>query len=354
MFMFCIAKSMFCVPFLLCLVFHPLVTAAQETQPQIEFDLTVVDETDDKPLADAKVFVINKKNQTLLTDRDGHVLAPCTGSSQGYYFVVELDGYVRTRVDWKGSEEELVPRPFKLSLQKATSIFGKVIDDAGNPVRNATVNVLIETRERASQNGFKLNDSSYYLVQSDDNGNWRYEGVPREILSVQLNASSQVPVIGQYSDFRKFLPSQVRDESITLIVPKGVRFEGVVLDKENNPLKGARVHFNSASMMVRPSFTDARGRFVFFAKEGVRLDLIIIAPGHTPEFLPVAVDRERQELTISLSESKPMLGRIVGPNEEPIPFAWIYPKTWRGSRSLGRKSHSSRQRWELHLEGRTT
>jgi hypothetical protein len=39
---------------------------------------------------------------------------------------------------------------------------------------------------------------------------------------------------------------------------------------------------------------------------------------------------QKKELTVQLSTAIAMQGRIVGPHGEAVPFAWVYPDTWRG------------------------
>ena len=44
-----------------------------------------------------------------------------------------------------------------------------------------------------------------------------------------------------------------------------------------------------------------------------------------------------------------MFGRVVGPDGEPVPEAWVYPDTWRGSRSLETRIHADKEgkfRWD--------
>ena len=121
-----------------------------------------------------------------------------------------------------------------------------------------------------------------------------------------------------------------------MTLPRGVLIKGLVVDKDEKPLKGARVMYGGgmASNKMDPQLTNEKGHFVYAAKEGAMVTLTITASGHAPELETFKMDDQTHEMTVYMAESQPMFGRIVGPNDEPIPFAWVYPDTWRGSRSL--------------------
>ena len=318
----------------------------QETPLPIAFDLLVVDAANDKPLPKVTIEVNNNgKSQTLQTDINGHVTVPPAESAGGYFgLFVELEGYVKKVLEWRKPRDRSEPKTYTLKLEEATSIRGKVIDDAGKPISDATIVVTIPNAEQSPRNGIDRNTVSYEAVKSDIEGNWVFKGAPKEFESVQLGVWSYRHVSGEFFQFQTFKSKEARDGSITLTLPRGVSIEGVVLDKDDKPLKGARVMYGGgmASNKMDPQLTDEEGRFFYAAKEGESVTLTVTASGHAPELSTFKMEDQTHELTVYMAESQPMFGRIVGPNDEPIPFAWVFPDTWRGSRSLESRTQADK------------
>ncbi len=324
--------------FFLCLTFSSSLHAQQETLSPVTFDLLVVDAANDKPLPKVTIEVNNNgKSQTLRTDINGHVTVPPAESAGGYFgLFVELEGYVKKLLEWRKPRDSSEPKTYTLKLEEATSIRGKVTDDAGAPISDATIVVTIPNAEPPARNGIDRNYVSYESIKSDSEGNWVFKGAPKEFETVQLGVWSYRYVSGEFFQFQTFKSKEARDGLITLTLPRGVAIEGVVLDKDEKPLKGARVMYGGqmASNKMDPQLTDEKGRFFYAAKEGEAVTLTVTASGHSPELATFKMDDQTHELTVYMAESQPMFGRIVGPNDEPIPFAWVFPDTWRGSRSL--------------------
>ncbi len=332
--------------FFLCLTFSSFLHAQQETPSPVTFDLLVVDSANDKPLPKVTIEVNNNgKSQTLRTDINGHVTVPPAESAGGYFGLsIELEGYVKKILEWRKPRDNSEPKTYTLKLEEATSIRGKVTDDAGAPISDATIVVTIPNTEPPARNGIDRNYVSYESIKSNSEGNWVFKGAPKEFETVQLGVWSYRYVSGEFFQFQTFKSKEARDGSITLTLPRGVAIEGIVLDKDDKPLKGARVMYGGqmASNKMDPQLTDEKGRFFYAAKEGEAVTLTVTASGHSPELSTFKMDDQTHEVTVYMAESQPMFGRIVGPNDEPIPFAWVFPDTWRGSRSLESRTQADK------------
>lgn len=259
-------------------------------------------------------------------------------SSLGGYFgiFVGLDGYVKKLLEWRDPQDRSLPKAYTLELEEATEIWGKVTDDTGTPIAGATVVVNIANPEKPEGSGMDRNFISYEAVKTDNEGNWKFNGAPMEFESVALGVWSYRHISGEFFRFKDFTSNDAKAGSIALTLPKGISIEGVVMDKNEKPLKGAQVMFGSqmASNKMEPQLTNAEGQFLYTAKEGEKVTLTITAPGHSPEIASFMLGDETHELTVYLEESETMFGRIIGPDDEPVPFAWVFPDTWRGSRAL--------------------
>ena len=318
--------------------FATLLYARQEDSPTAPLDLLVVGMANERPLPNAMVEVNNDgKSLTLQTDSNGHVSVPAPESAEGYFGIfVGSDGYVKKLLVLREPERKTLPKSYTLKLEEATEIRGKVTDDTGAPIAGATVVVNIASPEKPEGSGMDRNYISFEAVKSDNEGNWKFKGAPMEFDSVGLGVWSYRHVSGEFFQFQKFSSTDAKAGSITLTLSRGISIEGVVMDKNDKPLKDAQVMFGSqmASNKMDPQSTNEKGKFLYTAAEGETVTLTITAPGHSPEIASFKMGDETHELTVNLDESEPMFGRIIGPDDEPVPFAWVFPDTWRGSRAL--------------------
>lgn len=315
-----------------------LLNARQEDSPAAPLDLWVVDMTNERPLPNATVEVNNDgKSLTLQTDSNGQVSVPGPESVGGYFGIfVGLDGYVKKLLVLREPERKSLPKSYTLKLEEAIEIRGKVTDDTGAPIAGATVVVNIASPEKPEGSGMDRNYISFEAVKSDNEGNWKFNGAPMEFDSVGLGVWSYRHVSGEFFQFQNFKSTDAKAGAITLSLSRGISIEGVVMDKNDKPLQGAQVMFGSqmASNKMDPQSTNEKGEFLYTAQEGEMVTLTITAPGHSPEIASFKMADETHELTVYLEESEPMFGRIIGPDDEPVPFAWVFPDTWRGSRAL--------------------
>ncbi len=268
-----------------CVTFSSFLHAQQVTPSSVAFDLLVVDAANDKPLHKVTIEVNNNgKSQTLHTDINGRVTVP---PSPGGYFglFAGLEGHVKRVLEWRKPQESSASKTYTLRLETATSIRGKVTDDAGTPILGATIVVSIPNAEQPDRNGIDRNYVSYQAIKSDNEGNWVFKGAPKEFESVQLGVWSYRHVSGEFFQFQTFQSKEARDGSITLTLPRGVSIEGIVLNDDDKPLKGARVMYGGgmASNKMDPQLTNEEGKFFYTAKEGETVTLTITAPGYAPE-----------------------------------------------------------------------
>ncbi len=330
-------------------LYIPLVFA--QTNRQME--LLVTDSVNGEPLAKTKIVVNSNGVETsLTTDSAGHASIPCPEFSTGYFGVtVERDDYVKKLLRWSANPDSSLPTEYALKLEKGITISGKVTDDAGAPIDGATVVLSIRNDANNLDDSVERNFVSFESIKSSDGGVWSFSGAPKDFEKVEVAVWDYGYASGEHFQFREFTSNQARDGSISLVLARGVPIEGVVYGSNGKPLKGARVMYGGqmASNKMDPQLTDNEGKFRYAANLGEKVVLTVTAKGHSPELAAFTMGDEIETPSISLEESKSMFGRIVGPNEEPVPFAWVYIDTWRGTRSLETRIQADKDgkfRWE--------
>jgi protocatechuate 3,4-dioxygenase beta subunit len=331
--------------FLAMLAICSRISAEPTTQATGTLNLFVVDRATDAPLEKATVEVNSDGgDKKLTTDADGHVSIPIPAGAKAYLGAsAHVDGYVNRAVNWRSNESEPIPTNFTMKLERATTIRGKVVDDQNNPVAGAHVVITLRNPE-ASRSGIDHNSIVYESAKTADDGTWTYAGAPAEFDTVEIGVWHYNYASGDFFQFKKFSQAQARDGSATCILARGIPIEGVVVDQDDKPIKGARVIFGGemASNKMDPQKTGDDGKFAYAAKTGDEVVLTVTCKAYAPELQTLHMGDDKLEVKFTLSPAKKMFGRVVGPDGEPVPNAWVYPDTWRGRRSLETRIHADK------------
>ena len=212
-----------------------LVAFAQRHQAAVPRTMTVfvTDETG-KPLAGADVFrnhvfefekdKAHIENQHYTSNEAGEVSLTLSGTTVDLRLWVSLDGHVPLHAMWAKkfqSDGDQIPSQFTFSMQPGTEIGGSVVDERGQPVSGA----IVEVQESAvgglafgvgrDQPGIRpvrnydLTGDDTPLI-TDANGRWELHNVPSES---QLDAQELLQLRqGPKLAVRVTLPGQEKDE----------------------------------------------------------------------------------------------------------------------------------------------
>ncbi len=212
-----------------------LVEFAQRHQAAVPRTMTILvtDETG-KPLAGADVFrnhvfefekdKAHIENQHYSCNEAGEVSLTLSGTSVDLRLWVRLDNYVPLHAMWAKkfhSDGDQIPSQFTFSMQPGTEIGGSVVDERGQPVSGA----IVEVQESAvgglafgagrdlpgirPVRNYELAVDDTSLI-TDENGRWELHNVPSES---QLDAPELLQLRqGPKLAVRVTLPGQAKDE----------------------------------------------------------------------------------------------------------------------------------------------
>jgi thiol-disulfide isomerase/thioredoxin len=310
------------------------------TRPS-QLDLAVVDAETHQPLADATATIraANGHEQKVQTDAQGHVAIPIPGK-KSLQFTVRAAGHAATSVSWRGTGKDAVPADYILAMQASARIGGKILDDAGQPVAGAHI-VMWSSRGSNAHESILIDTDN--LVSAAD-GSWSYDDAPAKFDTIEMGCWDYRYANGDFYEMKNLTAARLHSGGETYALHRGVTFSGIVLDAAGNPVKGAEVLTGAqlCSNRVPPQKTGADGAFHYAATPGAQVTLTVTCKGYAPELKQFLMGNEEQKTDIQLSKSKPLIGQVVGPKGEPVPFAWVYPDTWRGNRSLTARIHADK------------
>lgn len=130
----------------------------------------------------------------------------------------------------------------------APVITGTVFDYDGNPVAGALIT-----------------GGDLPVIKSDEKGKFQIEIPGAPAFFLQLTAWQPGTDRVGFKNFPSFLNGIDKFPQLDIVLKRGHRFYGKVLDREGNPVSEAYVGANRPSIAIEPVLTDEEGKFEFFS-----------------------------------------------------------------------------------------
>jgi len=320
--------------------------AAPQPAGRRMMDMLVVDQQTKQPVSDMEVQSNFRNGGAVYTDASGHARVALSGNNSNY-FEIRVSGhkYLPMRLSWNRFDSRLggddIPTSFTMMMERGTTIGGKIVDDAGQPIAGATVFVYFNKRypnrhERVDVVGSGRGGQP---IHTGNDGSWTFADAPPDCDQVTLGAWDYGyvlpdPQVGQmYADVPKLY-----DKTATLVLRRGVALDGTVTGPDGEPVVGATVALGNMRNGRFGNFpvpkTDASGKFIYHLDPGQHTTLTIQAPHYAPEMKQIAMGGSEQSISISLTKAHRIFGRVVDSNGKPVPDAEFDFQNWRGMQTL--------------------
>lgn len=255
---------------------------------------------------------------------------------------------VRKQFNWnaRGPSDEL-PKAVTLTLEKPVSIGGRVTNDAGEPVANATV--VVSATRKATDGASESVRISYQQANTDKNGRWTYSGMVKNADSIELGVHHPLYPTESGEAFYNIEPyqplSDLYEKKAVLKMARGIEITGIVRGPDGNPSSNAYVEIGRdlIASNTRPAYlTDKEGRFRLAVKADK--DTVITVKGRqcAPELRRVSVRTSPVELEFDLKPARVLKGRVVDGEGRGIPGATVFMDTWREARTLNARVNTDR------------
>jgi len=178
----------------------------------------------------------------------------------GYEFYLAAWG------EWSGDiEADPIPAELSVKLEKAATVGGVVLDDAGKPLAGVDVSFSMPWGKRT-----RVKQPDYYVhgarTKTDENGIWKYESVPLDQLDSRAYVSFEHK---DYLTTRKdgllshFAPSADGTFTRSVQMAQGITVKGRVTDTEGNPIADAAVVGRHEGYDEQKTETDENGEYTF-------------------------------------------------------------------------------------------
>ncbi|HTW94451.1 MAG TPA: carboxypeptidase-like regulatory domain-containing protein [Tepidisphaeraceae bacterium] len=312
------------------------------SRPANTLDLLVVDEKTNRPLPDMTIIsAFGRRRFRGLTAVNGHVYVPMpVGTVNNFNIAVRGKRYVPKRIQWYGGNTngQAFPTSYTMQMERGTTIGGRVVDESGQPVRDAELYISIWENESAENEYYDGNGAaSYRTIRTDGEGNWKYGGVPPQCQSIEIGVTAP-GYVEDMARLRAFTPqTELYKHTAVFTLAHGVDLVGTVLTPEGKPLANAMVGIGDdldTWAPTPPPRTDAQGQFHTKLAAGKEALITVQARGYAPDMEDFTMPATAKALTIHLTPGHRLMGKILGPTSQPVVGAYAEIYSWRGKHTL--------------------
>ena len=262
------------------------------------------------------------------TNEDGEILLSLPKKFRHLTIIVEKTGFGPYWAKCYGNAGSPgIPSELTIQLEDAWSVGGTVVDTAGTPIPDAKVQVSIN---------YKMlpNDTDPVglgaVVQTDEEGKWRYDLVPvsQDYVQVTIDHSKHQPL-------RMPLPRadyEVKtgeSPSTEIVLPSGVTITGSVIDDHGQPIENALVRAKFFSE-IREAKTDKDEKYAIIGCDQNAARVVASGRGRALELQFVRIAADMKPVDFILKPGGHVRVRIVDETGKGIPKASISFQRWRG------------------------
>jgi uncharacterized GH25 family protein len=298
-------------------------TSDEMADPELKGHLDLlVQDSDGHPLPDAKITAVTRAKGSGYLSRD-FTTDPAGVARVSFLdedlvtldVSVEHDGFSGRKVLWDISGGETVPANYTLKLGAEVKIGGLVVNEEGNPVSGAEINVYRFWRGGEDDPNKTGEQPSFgnQNTKTDAGGRWQVGGLPASLMANigfgikhpdYLSAGDN---IGDNSTTEK----QLRDGTYKTILKRGLMVRGQVLDAAGNPVPAAKVAAGRRYFADRQEKnSDTDGKFSFHNVSEGDLQLSVMAKGFSAEFKTVSVMANMAEVIFHLKPGTVIRGHV--------------------------------------------
>jgi thiol-disulfide isomerase/thioredoxin len=293
----------------------------------------VLSANDERPLADAKVTFrfwseeTKSVNADVATDKDGIAVFEYPKANANAYLRIttKLPGHVPYYADFDTQPFDLLPTEKTIRMADGVQVGGVIVDEAGNPISDAEVDIHVPTIDPAKPN------SVYSLIdeKTKSDGRWLLDGAPQPVEELNMRV--------KHPHFKAAWFSVKSGLDATYKMDRGWSIRGVVSDSAGKPIAGAAIiagldRFGSSSQDI---VTDSSGAFNVQGLDKEETKLTAVADGYAPQIVDVTPDESNQvTVNMQLAAGHHIEFQFVDTNGKPIPKASIAADTWRSARTL--------------------
>jgi hypothetical protein len=320
---------------------------------------------DDKPLAGARIHAAIwakepvKSNRDYVCDAAGRTTIELPKTIDILRLWARQDGHVSLFANWWPKQEarpRKIPREFTFHLDKGTVIGGIVKNDDGEPIVGVKVWVML-VNPRREQGLDKHPIPNIWLAEhdrtvdtrmtTDAQGRWTLDTAPAgdefgfNIMLIHPDYVSDYSWGGLQKE-QNVGAASLRERTATIVMHRGIKLSGVVVDAEKKPVPDAVVIWGDDPYMQQGSQevrTDAKGHYQFPPLPAGTLNVTVVAPDSAPDQQLVELATGEATANFELTPGRRLRLHFVDSKGADVPGVGVGIESWRGGKALYNHKH---------------
>jgi peroxiredoxin len=204
---------------------------------------------------------------------------------------------------------------------------GRIVNEKGEPISEVEVELNFDMGGRYTGRS----------VMTDEKGQWhRRLPVNHSNLFVRLSHPDYISYHFDESS-RKPAKSELLDGTSVMVMKRGLRLSGKVLNEQGNPVENALVTagrlYSSSGGKIIEDCTTARtvkdGSFSIGGLPEKKIDIFVSALNYAPNILPVEMQAKMQPISVKLKKGRTYQGQIVDKKGNPLEGVGAQCFEWR-------------------------
>jgi hypothetical protein len=265
----------------------------------------------------------------------------------------DTEGHVPLFVHWERDWIEAgqkIPEEFTFRMTKGTVVGGVIKNEYGEPIEGVKVEVRLDFNSESQNEAIP----SVWLANGEDarttgtEGQWTLDNVPEgdDELTLKLTHPDYVSDFfwGLLQKIQEVTAEDLRKQTATLVMPRGIRVTGTITDPQGKPIEGAVVVWGDDPYLERAAdevYTDEKGVYRFPPLPPAPLNVTVMAEGWMPELRKIEIVEDNPPVDFQLNPGRKLRIKFVDEEGKPIPEVGIGIAGWRGIKSLYNHKHSN-------------
>lgn len=315
---------------------------------------------DGEPMAGAKIHASVwtqepfKNNRDYVTDAQGRAAMKLPQRLEILRLWARAEKCVPLFVHWEMDWPEggfPIPAEFTFQLESGTTIGGIVKSDDGRPIRGVKVEAMYQGNRAEGQPANRQIIDTWLALgddarTTDAKGRWTMDNIP-------LGRSGEVMLRFRHPDYasdqqwgglqkqQDIAFSDLRRQTATVLVHRGISVTGTVTNPQGKPVAGAVVAWGndpyleaSSSGRRQEVLTDAGGVYRLPPLPAGPLTVTVMAQGWAPDLKKITIAADNRKANFQLKKGKTLRLRFVDRDGKPVSAVGVLIEGWRGAKSL--------------------
>lgn len=226
------------------------------------------------------------------------------------HLAIQAPGYLVAQVRAVRPPTE---KPVVVRLEPAASLLGRVVDESGDPVPGARVDLRWQASHPQDPE-LPLGEPILRNTRADGTGRFELRGVPAGPVRVSVTAPPFMPLEGVKVE----LPRPSTAGELELVLERGALLQGRVTTANGEPVSAVRVGVSGAS-----AATNDEGLYWLEGAETGRQDVLFLHPSHGRVARPFEIQPGVNVLDLTFEPGVEVAGRVVDETGRPVSGARV-------------------------------